>query len=237
MHRGLFARWRANFITGLVILLPALITLAVVKWLFGTVAKVTDTLLFFLPRVWTHADDGRGDMHWYWSLAALVMAFFLVALFGLLTRYYVGKRLVEWMDLLMLRVPLLNKIYGTIKQVNEAFSSGTKTAFKTVVLVEFPREGAYAIGFITSEQENELQMRTRERVVCVFLPTTPNPTSGFLILFPESKVTRLNMSVQDAIKYIVSLGSVSPDFGAAVPAAALPPTVPPPTAETVPSAR
>lgn len=237
MNRGFFARWRANFITGLVILLPALITLAVVKWLFGTVAKVTDTLLFFLPRVWTHADDGRGDMHWYWSLAALVMAFFLVALFGLLTRYYVGKRLVEWMDLLMLRVPLLNKIYGTIKQVNEAFSSGTKTAFKTVVLVEFPREGAYAIGFITSEQENELQMRTRERVVCVFLPTTPNPTSGFLILFPESKVTRLNMSVQDAIKYIVSLGSVSPDFGAAVPAAALPPTVPPPTAEAVPSAR
>ena len=120
--------------------------------------------------------------------------------------------MIEWLDTAMLRVPLLNKIYGTIKQVNEAFSSGKKTAFKTVVLVEFPRPGMYSIGFITSEQHEEVQTKTKEKVVCVFVPTTPNPTSGFLVLVPEDKVTKLDMSVADGIKYIISLGSVAPEY-------------------------
>jgi uncharacterized membrane protein len=141
-----------------------------------------------------------------------VLAIVLISLVGLLTRYYNGKRLVEWLDATMLRVPLLNKIYGTIKQVNEAFSSGQKTSFKTVVLVEFPKEGTQSIGFITSEQHAEVQMKTKEKVVCVFVPTTPNPTSGFLILVPEEKVIKLEMSVADGIKYIISLGAISPDY-------------------------
>jgi uncharacterized membrane protein len=78
--------------------------------------------------------------------------------------------------------------------------------------VEFPREGIYSIGFLTSEQRDEVQQKTREKVVCVFVPTTPNPTSGFLILVPEEKVTKLDMSVADGIKYIVSLGSLSPEY-------------------------
>lgn len=193
-------------------LLPTVITLAVIKWLFGTIAAFTDLLLFFLPKHITHADAGKGLMHWYWSVAALLLAVLLVSLVGLLTRYYIGKRLIEWLDTIMLRVPLLNKIYGTIKQVNEAFSTGSKTSFKTVVLVEFPKEGTHSIGFITSEQHAEVQTRTKEKVVCVFVPTTPNPTSGFLILVPEEKVTKLEMSVADGIKYIISLGSISPDY-------------------------
>ena len=193
-------------------LLPTVITLAVIKWLFGTIAAFTDLLLFFLPKHITHADAGKGLMYWYWSVAAIVLAVVLVSLVGLLTRYYIGKRLIEWLDATMLRVPLLNKIYGTIKQVNEAFSTGGKTSFKTVVLVEFPKEGTYSIGFITSEQHAEVQTKTKEKVVCVFVPTTPNPTSGFLILVPEEKVTKLEMSVADGIKYIISLGSISPDY-------------------------
>lgn len=212
MNNRFLGQWRGNFLTGLAVLLPTVITLAVIKWLFGTIATFTDLLLFFLPTTLTHADGGKGPMFWYWSLAALVLAVALVSVVGLLTRYYIGKRLIEWLDITMLRVPLLNKIYGTIKQVNEAFSTGSKTSFKTVVLVEFPREGTQSIGFITSEQHAEVQMKTKEKVVCVFVPTTPNPTSGFLILVPEEKVTKLDMSVADGIKYIISLGAISPDY-------------------------
>jgi uncharacterized membrane protein len=210
--RSVFARWRANFLTGLVVLLPAVLTLALVKWIFGTIASVTDLLLFFVPRSLTHDDAGKGPMFWHWSLAAFGLAVVLVSLAGLLARYYVGKRMIAWLDSTMLRVPLLNKIYGTIKQVNEAFGSGSKTSFKTVVLVEFPRAGMYSVGFLTSEQHAEVQAKTKEEVVCVFVPTTPNPTSGFLVLVPEDKVTRLEMSVADGIKYIISLGSVAPDY-------------------------
>lgn len=217
MKKRLWVRLRANFLTGLAVLLPGLITLAVVKWLFGTVASFTDALLFFLPRDITHAEGGRGPMHWYWSLVALGLAVGLVALVGWMARYYIGKRFIGWLDATMLRLPLLNKIYGTVKQVNEAFSSTKKTAFKTVVLIEFPREGLYSVGFITGEQHAEVQARTRERVVSVFVPTTPNPTTGFLVLVPEDKLTRLDMSVAEGIKFIISLGSIAPDYAAGLP--------------------
>ena len=177
---------------------------------------MTDLLLFFLPRTLTHeslvnANDGKGPMYWYWSLVALVLAVVLISVAGVLARYYIGKKMIDWTDRMLMRVPLLNKFYGAIKQVNDAFA-GNRHSFKTVVLVEFPREGIYSVGFLTSEQRDEVQQKTREKVVCVFVPTTPNPTSGFLILVPEEKVTKLDMSVTDAIKYIVSLGSISPEY-------------------------
>jgi len=215
-QKSLFARWRSSFLTGLAVTLPALLTLAAVKWLITSISSVTDVLLFFLPRRLTHEslflpNDGKGQTHWYWSLVALALAVVLISIVGVLARYYIGKKIINWTDRVLMRVPLLNKIYGAIKQVNDAFS-GNKHSFKTVVLVEFPREGIHSIGFLTSEQRDEVQQKTREKVVCVFVPTTPNPTSGFLILVPEEKVTKLEMSVADAIKYIVSLGSLSPEY-------------------------
>jgi uncharacterized membrane protein len=209
-HKSLFARWRSNFLTGLVLILPAVVSFAVIKWLFGTISSITDLLLFFLPRTITHEDAGAGSMHWYWSLIALLLAVLIISFVGRLARNYFGRKIIEWMDAAMMRIPLFNKIYAAIKQVNEAFA-GNKHSFKTVVLVEFPREGMYSVGFLTSEQRDEIQQKTKEKVVCVFVPTTPNPTSGFLILVPEEKVTMLNMSVADGIKYIVSLGSISPE--------------------------
>ena len=214
--KSLFARWRSSFLTGLAVTLPALLTLAAVKWLIGTVSSVTDLLLFFLPQSLTHeslvySHDGKGPMFWYWSLVALALAVALISVVGVLARYYIGKKIIDWTDRVLMRVPFLNKIYGAIKQVNDAFS-GNKHSFKTVVLVEFPSEGVHSIGFLTSEQRDEVQQKTREKVVCVFVPTTPNPTSGFLILVPEEKVTKLDMSVADGIKYIVSLGSLSPEY-------------------------
>lgn len=211
MRKSLFARWRASFLTGLAVVLPGVLTFAVVKWVFGTVSSLTDLLLFFLPRSWTHADNGNGDMYWYWSLLALVLAVAMVTVIGLLTRYYMGKRMIAWADAMMLRVPVLNKIYGTIKQLDEAFSSSKKSSFKTVALVEYPREGVYSLGFITSEQSDEVEAKVEKKCVRVFIPTTPIPTGGFLILVPEEKVIKLDMSVADGFKYIISMGALAND--------------------------
>jgi uncharacterized membrane protein len=206
-QKSLFARWRASFLTGLAVVLPGLLTLAIVKWIFGTISSFTDLLLFFLPYSVTH--DAAGKTYWYWSLLALVVAALIVTFIGLLTRNYIGRRLIKMADNLMLRVPILNKIYGTIKQVDQAFTSGKKSSFQTVVLVEYPREGIYSVGFITSEQANEVYEKTNKKCVCVFIPTTPIPTGGFLIIVPEDKVIKLNMSVEDGFKYIISIGAIS----------------------------
>ena len=211
MKKSFFARWRASFFAGLAVALPAIVSIAAILWIFKTVSNLTDLLLFFMPRAITHEAAGTGPMYWYWSLTALLLAVFLITLVGVLARYYIGKRMIEWLDSAMMQVPLLNKFYGAIKQVNEAFA-GNQNSFKTVVMVEFPSAGIYSIGFITNEQNGEVQQKTKARVICVFVPTTPNPTSGFLILVPEEKVTKLDMSVAAGIKYIVSLGSISPEF-------------------------
>jgi len=212
MKKNLWSRWRANFVTGLAILLPAVVSIAIVRWLFGTVSNITDILLFFLPRTWTHENGGAGPTYWYWSAIALILAALLVALVGRLARNFIGRKMIELIDLTMLRVPLINKIYGAIKQVNEAFTSTNKSSFKQVVLVQFPRAGHYSVGFITSEQHDEIQARLNEKLVGVFVPTTPNPTSGFIILIPEKDVLKLEMSVADGIKFIMSLGSIAPEY-------------------------
>ena len=215
MRKTFFASWRASFFTGLAVTLPALLTLAAVKWIFGTISSFTDTLLFFLPhflkveQIFKNGHDG--EMFWYWSLLALTLALALISAVGLLARYYIGKRIIEWLDTAMMKVPVLNKFYGAIKQVNDAFS-GNKNSFKTVVLVEFPRAGSYSVGFLTSDDNAEASRKIGEKLVSVFIPTTPNPTSGFMILVPADKVTKLDMSVAEGVKYIVSLGAIAPEL-------------------------
>ena len=210
MRKTIFTRWRSSFLTGLAVTLPAVVSIAAVVWLFSTVSNITDTLLFFLPHKVTHTQDGLGPVHWYWSVAAFALAVVLVSVIGVLARYYIGKKIIDWTDRLLMQVPLLNKFYGAIKQVNEAFS-GSKNSFQTVVMVEFPGPGNYSIGFITNEEQGEIQRQSGRRLVSIFVPTTPNPTSGFLILVPVENVTKLDMSVADGIKYIVSLGSIPPE--------------------------
>ncbi|HXR47082.1 MAG TPA: DUF502 domain-containing protein [Candidatus Limnocylindrales bacterium] len=213
MQKSLIARWRASFLTGLAIVLPGVITLAVVKWLFGTISSFTDTLLFFLPYCLSpraiYQDGISGPMFWYWSLLALFLFIAIVSVVGVLARNYFGKQLIAWADNMMLRVPVLNKIYGTIKQLDEAFTSGKKSSFKTVVLVEYPREGIYSVGFITSAHADEVEKKTGRKCVCVFIPTTPLPTGGFLIVVPEDKVVKLDMSVAEGFKYIISVGALA----------------------------
>jgi uncharacterized membrane protein len=204
------ARWRANFFTGLAIVLPAAISVALVIWFFGWVSHFTDMLLVFLPDAWIRAkkpDGTLGDMNWYWSWFALLLTVVLVCLAGRYGRNYLGRKTIEWIDHTMMRVPLLNKIYGTIKQVNESFHSN-KSSFKQVVLVTFPHARSRSLGFVTGEQKG----LGAEKLISVFIPTTPNPTGGFLLLVPESEIIKLDISVADGIKFIISLGAISPDY-------------------------
>lgn len=213
--KGFLPRWRDNFVTGLVIVLPGVVSIVILLWVFGTVANITDTLLFFLKYLldpkWIYVNGVSGPLFWYWSLLALFLSVVLISFVGKLARNYFGQKMIEWTDAALMRIPLFNKIYAAIKQVNEAFSSGNKTSFKTVVLVEFPQAGTQSIGFVTGEPHAETQSNAGQNLVCVFVPTTPNPTSGFLLFVPPTKITRLNMSVADGIKYLVSLGSISPE--------------------------
>ena len=212
-----FQRWRTNFLTGLAVVLPAVITLAVVRWLFGTVSSITDFLLFFVPKGVTHAQEGAGPMHWYWSLAALALAVLLLTLIGRTTRYYVVRQIIGLLDAWMLRLPLLNKVYGTIKQVNESFSSSKKSAFKQVVMIQYPRDGLYTIGFITSDDHPEAEARLGQDLVGVYVASTPNPTTGFLLAVPRDQVVPLDMTVAQGLKYTISLGSVVPDYQPSTP--------------------
>jgi uncharacterized membrane protein len=212
VNKSLPARWRANFLAGLAVVLPAVLSIGALVWVFGTVASFTDTLLFFLPHDLTHRNRGDGPMFWYWSLLAFVLAISLICGVGVLARNYFGKKMIEWVDSALMHVPFLNKIYGATKQVNEALTSGNKNSFKTVVLVEFPHPGSYSMGFLTSEEPPETHAKVKEKLVCVYVPTTPNPTGGFLLLMPDDKVVRLEMSVADGIKYIISLGALAPEL-------------------------
>jgi uncharacterized membrane protein len=211
--------WRGDFYTGLAIVLPVAISLVIFKWLVLTISDIASILLFFLRWLIDPAFvfDRTGDMFWYWKFLALAIALVLIWVTGHLARDYLGRRLIAFVDAVLLRVPLLNKIHGVVKQVNQAFTSGTSNAFRQVVLVEFPRPGMYALGFVTGADQREVQHRTKEKTVSVFVPTTPNPTSGFLVMVDENKVTKLDMCVTDGIKFIVSLGSVSPPWDPANP--------------------
>ena len=230
MNRNFWSQWRGNFLTGLAVVLPSVISVAVLTWLFRNVASITDLLLVFLPWELTHERGGAGPMHWYWSLFAFALAIVLIGVTGRATRHYVGRKAIEWFDHVLLRIPLLNKIYSTVKQVNEAFSPNNRSAFKHVVLIDFPRPGSKAMGFQTGESQLPATGKDAPRLVGVFVPTTPNPTSGFLVFVPEAEVTRLNMSVADGIKFIVSLGVLAPEPGATGmnPPVPLPTPVPPP---------
>lgn len=210
-------RWRRYFFTGLAIMLPAVVSFTVIFWLFFTVSRITDTLLIFIPRSVTHQDHGTGDLYWYWRLVALLVALLLTSVVGLLARNYLGRKMIEMTEEWLLRVPVLNKIYSTTKQVNEAFTSGNKNTFKTVVMVQFPRAGTYSVGFLTGGADAEIQGKLGRKAVSVFVPTTPNPTAGFLIIVPEDEVTKLDMSVADGIKFIISLGAINPEHPAALP--------------------
>jgi len=197
-------RWRSlrnSFFAGLLVVVPLAGSVFLVLWLF---TFVTDFLLpaSLRTEVWTPL----------YRLAALLAFVVLTTAMGWITRLVIGRRLVAVIERLIDRVPLFNKTYGFVKEISHTVLTGQKTMFQRVVLVEFPRPGMWAVGFVTSEATGEPQIRTREQVINAFIPTTPNPTSGFLVLVPRDQVIELDMSVAEGMKMVISAGSVVPPY-------------------------
>jgi uncharacterized membrane protein len=203
---------RNSFFAGLLVIMPLagsiLILLSLFTW-------ITD---FMLP------EPLRKQMLTpLYRIIALLAFIAFTTLVGWIARLVIGKRLIALGEAIIARVPLLNKTYIFIKEISHTLFSGRKTMFQRVVLVEYPRAGVFTIGFVTSEAVGETQAKTPERVINVFFPTTPNPTSGWLALVPHSQVTDLDMSVADGMRLIVSGGAVVPPFTPKTPPSTVPP--------------
>jgi len=198
-------RLRTHFLTGLVVLTPIVVTAYVFWHLFFKV----DGLLSGLLTEW-----GFFDLIGYRIPGiGFITLVLLIICIGMLTRNFVGKELIEISDRFMTRIPIFNRIYTAVQQISQAFLTEKGTVFRKAVLVEYPRKGVYAIGFLTSVSRGEVQERTAMDMYNVFLPTTPNPTSGFLLLVPKDDITPLNMTIEEALKLVISGGTVVPEAG------------------------
>lgn len=194
--------------TGLLVLLPAFVTVAVLQLLFGWVFRV-----FINPVAKAVALILPVPLQSPALVRLLIVIGFVVAvaLIGFGTRVILIRRFVRVGDSLIRRVPIVGKIYGTIREIADSFSGQRKGLFGRVVLLEWPRAGMYAIGFVTSEVQGEVQEKTPQHVVNVFIPTTPNPTSGYLALVPRESLIDLEMSVEDGMRLVISGGVTGPN--------------------------
>lgn len=190
---------KSYLLTGLVVLGPVGLTLLVVQWVIGVMDRL---ILDLLPDALhpTILFPGFG----------ILGTLLLVLLVGMLTANFLGRTLVNLSEHLMGKIPLIKGIYGLFKQVTETIFSKDKGGFRKVVLIEYPRRGIWSVGFLTGGAEGELQRVTPHRLLNVFVPTTPMPTSGFYVLVPEEDVLELQMTVDEAFKLIVSGGMVAP---------------------------
>jgi uncharacterized membrane protein len=197
------------FLTGLCILLPLGVTAIVVDLLLDHLGAPVSR--FFLESFGLEIPD----KFWMTTTVNLFSTIFIVGIItalGYFSRYFLGKLIIRMTEKVIDGVPFVNGVYKTVKQVVETFNKNREALFQTTVLIEFPHKGMYALGFLTSDGEGEVQAKTAEHVVSVFMPTTPNPTSGFLLLVPREDVIFLDMSVADGMKMIISGGVVNPDY-------------------------
>jgi len=141
----------------------------------------------------------------------ILLALLLLLGTGLIAANYFGKRIVDFWESLLDRIPLVRNVYSAVKRFLEVVLSDSSQSFSRVLLIEYPRKGLYSLSFQTSQNLGEIQKKTGEYVVCVFVPTTPNPTSGLILMVPEQDVIELDMNVEDALKMVISLGVVVPN--------------------------
>ena len=195
--RSLTAVLRNYFITGVVILIPIGFTLYLSKILIGLSSKIIPQNINpnnYLP----YAIPG----------IEILISVILITIVGGLSLSFLGKRILRLIDDLFKRIPFLRTIYTAILQMTESFSNKDNDK-KSVVLIEYPRKGVWAVGFATKENKGEMAQKTNQKLINVFVPTTPNPTSGFLLMFPIDEVIYLNMTFEEASKFIVSAGTSS----------------------------
>ena len=188
---------RNYFITGVFVLIPIGFTLYLTKFIIGISSKIIPQNINpnnYLP----YAIPG----------IEILISVFFITIVGGLSLSFLGKRILKLIDDLFKRIPFLRTIYSAIGQMTESFSNKDNNK-KSVVLVEYPRKGVWAVGFATKENKGEMALKTNQKLINVFVPTTPNPTSGFLLMFPIDDVIYLNMNFEEASKFIVSAGSTT----------------------------
>lgn len=195
-------RLRRDFVTGLLVMAPAVLTIYIFWQLFLKIDGILDGMFALWEPLRVHGRPFPGL-----GFVALIV---MVLLAGMLARNYIGRELLRAGDRLLTRIPLMNRIYLAIQQIGQAFLSGKKVIFQQAVLIEYPRKNVYCIAFVTSEPQGEVQNRTARDVIGVFVPTTPNPTSGFLLFVPKDEIIPLQMRVEEALKLVISGGTVSP---------------------------
>jgi uncharacterized membrane protein len=190
------------FITGLLIWVPLVIT----AWVLSVIISALDQSLHLLPEVlhprnlFGFAIPGVG--------ALLTLA--MILLTGLLATNFIGQKLVGWWDKLLSRIPVVNSVYKAVKQVSDTLFAPNGNAFRKALLVQYPRQGTWTIAFLTGAPGGDIRNHLTGNYVSVYVPTTPNPTSGFFLMLPASDAVELDMTVDEALKYIISMGVVAP---------------------------
>ena len=193
--RSLTLVLRNYFITGVVVLIPIGITLYLTKFFIGISSKIIPENINpnnYLP----YAVPGL----------EILISVVIITIVGGLSLSFLGKKILKLIDDLFKRIPFLRTIYSAILQMTETFSN-SKNDKKSVVLIQYPRKGVWAVGFATKENKGEMAQKTNQKLISVFVPTTPNPTSGFLLMFPLDEVIYLDMTFEEASKFIVSAGT------------------------------
>lgn len=195
---------RKYFVTGLLVLVPLAITL----WVLNLIISTMDQSVLLLPERWRPAVLIGLDIPGMGAIVTVVFVF----LVGLLTRNFIGKQIVHVWERLLTRIPIVSSIYSSVKQVSDTLFSSSGNAFRKAVLVQYPREGSWTIAFLTGAPGGDVKNHLVGDYISVYVPTTPNPTSGFFLMMPRADAIELDMSVDEALKYIVSMGVVAPEY-------------------------
>ena len=193
---------RNYFLTGLLVIVP----ISVTGYVIWVLIKAMDSILRFVPAKYLPETYLRVPI----PGLGLTLVVIIVLAVGILTRNFLGSKLIQLGEKIVDRIPLARILYISVKQLMEALILQKSKAFQKAALIEYPRQGVYVIAFITGESRGEIQRVTQKKMMNVFVPTTPNPTSGFYILVPEDEIILLEMSVEDAFKLIMSGGILSP---------------------------
>ncbi len=205
-------RLKRNFLTGILVLVPIVGTILLFVWVF---AKITNNGLEML-RQWDYFERLYVQHETGYEIIGRLIVLFgffgIISVIGFFARNFIGHRTVRVAEKILENIPLINRIFLALKQLSQAVISSDSSLFSYVVLFEYPRKGIYSMGFVMSESSGEVQARTKEDVLSVFLPTTPNPTSGLFMIVPKKDTIRLTMGVEDALKMIISGGAVVPKY-------------------------
>lgn len=202
---------RNAFFAGVLLLAPLWVTI----WAFRTIIDLVGGT--FRPLYEHHLPESLQNIQLLWDFAATLLVVVLVTALGFLSQYVLGKFFVSVGERFLQKLPGVGAVYNSVKQIVATFGSERKNLFSKVVLVQFPRTGTWSLGFLTNKAQGEAQVRTGQEAWTVFVPTTPNPTSGFLVMLPREEVVELDMSVGDGMKMIISGGAVMPPWPGAQP--------------------